>query len=157
VIRKVGADIGRRVVDMRRRAREINATISGSALSPVCGLPGGVSRALSEEDRERIRDVADDAVEFARFTLKTFDDLVLENTQYLELITGDVYYHQTYYMGLVDDDNRVNFYDGTLRVVDPEGNEFARFHPRDYLDHLEEVPVPWSYMRLLYLKSIGWA
>ncbi len=156
VLRKVGAEIGRRVIDTRKKAREINATISGSALSPVCGLPGGVSRPLSQEDRARIAEVAKDAVDFAKFTLKTFDDVVLGNSQYIELITGDVYYHRTYYMGLVDDENKVNFYDGTLRIVDPEGNEFTRFHPRDYLDHLEEIPVPWSYMKLLYLKSIGW-
>jgi len=156
VIRKVGVALARQVIHVRKRVREINTTISGSALSPVCGLPGGVSRAMNDDDRKRVAEVAEEAVEFAKFTLKTFDDLVLNDSRYREMITGDVYRHRTYYMGLVDDDNRVNFYDGTLRVVDPEGSEFAKFHPRDYLDHLEEMPVPWSYMKLLYLKAKGW-
>jgi F420-non-reducing hydrogenase large subunit len=34
---------------------------------------------------------------------------------------------QTYYMGMVDEKNRVSFYDGEMRVVDPEGAEFEKF------------------------------
>jgi F420-non-reducing hydrogenase large subunit len=30
-------------------------------------------------------------------------------------------------MGLVDEKNRVNFYDGKLRVTSPSGKEFAKF------------------------------
>jgi len=30
-------------------------------------------------------------------------------------------------MGLVDAQNKVNFYDGLIRVVDPTGKEYARF------------------------------
>ncbi len=30
-------------------------------------------------------------------------------------------------MGMVDDQNKVNFYDGMIRVVDPAGKEYAKF------------------------------
>ncbi len=59
-------------------------------------------------------------------------------------------------MGLVDKNNKVNFYDGKVRVVDPDGKEFIKFEARDYLKHLEEIPIPWSYLKVLYLKDIGW-
>jgi F420-non-reducing hydrogenase large subunit len=36
------------------------------------------------------------------------------------MITSDAYAHQTYYMGLVDENNHVNFYDGKVRVVSPK-------------------------------------
>ena len=36
----------------RNKAREIIARISGSALYPVFGLPGGISKSLSSEDRD---------------------------------------------------------------------------------------------------------
>jgi len=156
VIAKVGLDIGKKVIDIRKRVRGINATISGSSLYPVCGLPGGISKGLTEEDRANIKDVTKDVVEFAKFTLKIFEDVVLKNKKYVDLITGDIYYHKTYYMGLVDDDNKVNFYDGKIRVVDPQGNEFVKFSAKDYLQHLEERVEPWSYLRILYLKDIGW-
>lgn len=156
VIKKVGVDIGKKVIDMRKRVRGVNATISASSLYPVCGLPGGISKPLKKEEVEKIKKVAKDAVEFAQFTLKLFDDVVLKNKTYLDLITGDIYYHQTYYMGLVDDNNKVNFYEGKIRVVDPNGNEFAKFDVHDYQKYVEEMAVPWSYLRILYLKDVGW-
>jgi F420-non-reducing hydrogenase large subunit len=156
VIGKVGVEIGKKVIDIRNRVRGINATISASSLYPVCGLPGGISKSLNEEDRANIKAVTKDTVEFAKFTLKIFNDVVLKNKKYVDLITGNIYYHKTYYMGLVDKNNKVNFYDGKVRVVDPEGKEFIKFEAKDYLKHLEETPVPWSYIRMLYLKSIGW-
>ncbi|MFH1857284.1 MAG: nickel-dependent hydrogenase large subunit, partial [Candidatus Omnitrophota bacterium] len=75
---------------------------------------------------------------------------------YVGLVTGDVYKMESYYMGLVDDNNKVNFYDGHIRVVDPGGNEFARFHPRDYTSHIEEIVLPWTYLKFPYLKKVGW-
>jgi F420-non-reducing hydrogenase large subunit len=156
VIGRVGNDIGKKVIEIRSKVRRINALISGSPLFPVCGLPGGVSKLLTEEDRTNIKSVTKDAVEFAKFTLKIFDDVVLSNDKYVELITGEHYTNKTYYMGLVDEKNRLNFYDGKIRVVDPEGNEFIKFEAKDYLKHLEERVEPWSYVKLLYLKDIGW-
>lgn len=156
VIGKVGIEIGKKVIEIRKKTREINATISGSSLYPVLGLPGGISKGLNKEEIDNIKKIAKDNVEFAKFTLKIFDDVVLKNKKYVDLITGDVYYHKTYYMGLVDEKNKVNFYDGKVRVVDPDGNEFIKFEGNEYLEHVEELAVPWSYLRILYLKNIGW-
>jgi F420-non-reducing hydrogenase large subunit len=80
----------------------------------------------------------------------------LKNTDYLNLIVSDAFTHKTYYMGLVDDQNRVNFYNGSIRVVTPEGEQFAKFLPQDYLEHVAEHVEPWSYVKFCYLKSIGW-
>lgn len=156
VIAKVGIEIGKKVIDIRNRVRGVNAIISASSLYPVCGLPGGITKPLSEEDRANIRAVTKDALEFAKFTIKIFDDIVLTNKKYVDLITGDVYYHKTYYMGLVDENNKVNFYDGKVRVVDPDGKEFVKFEAKDYLKVLEETALPWSYLRVIYLKEVGW-
>ncbi|MFH1672799.1 MAG: Ni/Fe hydrogenase subunit alpha [Pseudomonadota bacterium] len=156
VIDKVGAEIGKQAINMRKRVRGVNSTISGSALYPVCGLPGGNSKTLTEEEKAEIQLVTKDAVEFAKLTLKIFDELVLKNKRYAELLTSDVFYHRTYYMGMVDDQGKVNFYDGKIRVVDPHGKEFVRFSAKDYLKHLEERVEPWSYLKMLYLKNIGW-
>ena len=49
--------------------------------------------------------------------------------------------------------NKVTFYDGTLRVVDPAGQEFLAFHARDYLGHIAEHVEPWSYMKFCFLPS----
>jgi F420-non-reducing hydrogenase large subunit len=50
----------------------------------------------------------------------------------------------------------VAFYDGQIRVVKPDGEEFVKFDGRDYLNHIEEHAEPWSYLKFPYLKAIGW-
>jgi F420-non-reducing hydrogenase large subunit len=64
--------------------------------------------------------------------------------------------HQTYYMGLVDENNHVNFYDGQVRVTGPDGAELVKYAPKDYLDVVAEHIEPWSYLKFPYLKQVGW-
>ena len=156
VIGKVGAEIGLKVINMRSHCHEMLKMMSGRSIHPVFSIPGGVSKGLTEEERKRVEEVAREAVEFAHFTLKIFDDIVLANSEYVKLITSDAYAHRTYSMGLVDENNRTNFYDGKIRVVDPDGKEFAKFEAKDYQDHLEEHVEPYTYLKFPYLKNVGW-
>jgi F420-non-reducing hydrogenase large subunit len=156
VIGKVGVDVGKKVISMRRRLRELISYLGGKVIHPVFGLPGGVSKGIALEDLPKFREVANDGLEFAKFTLQVFKDIVLKNDSYVKMITSDTYTHKTYYMGLVDENNKVNFYDGKVRVVDPNGKEFIKFAPQQYLDHIAEQVEPWSYVKFPYLKTIGW-
>jgi F420-non-reducing hydrogenase large subunit len=95
-------------------------------------------------------------IEFARFTLKIFDDVVLANKDYVDIIVNGPYNLNIHSMGLVDENNKVNFYDGKVRVVDTLGNEHCKYAPDDYLEYIEERVEPWSYLKFPYLKKIGW-
>ncbi len=156
VVAKVGVEVGKRVISMRRKLRDLTALAAGKAVHPVFGLPGGVAKRLTEADRERFRSVAAETVDFAQFTLEIFEKVVLENSDYVDLITADFFTHRTHYMGMVDANNRVNFYEGSLRVVTPEGKEVVKFAPEKYLDHIAERVEPWSFMKFCYLKQPGW-
>ena len=156
VIAKVGLEVGTRVIAMRRRLRELITLTGGKVIHPVFGLPGGVAKRIKPEEQARFKEVAAEAVEFGKFTLQLFEDVVLKNPEYVNLIVSDAYTHRTHYMGLVDGANKVNFYDGDVRVVSPEGKEVAKFAPQRYLDYVAEHVEPWSYMKFCYLKPIGW-
>ncbi|MGA7677277.1 MAG: Ni/Fe hydrogenase subunit alpha [Dehalococcoidia bacterium] len=156
VIAKVGLELGGAVIKTRMQNHRIIHMLGGRAVHPVFGLPGGVSKGLNEDERKEVEQIAKDSVEFAKLSLKVFDDIVLKNKEYVDMIVSDAYTHHTYYMGLVDEKNRVNFYDGKVRVVDPDGKEFAKYSPREYLDHVAEHVEPWSYMKFPYLKKVGW-
>jgi F420-non-reducing hydrogenase large subunit len=153
----LGPDLGKKALAMRKRVREINGLLSGSPLYPVCGLPGGISKCLTGEAQTKIRDSARDAVDFSKVVLKVFHEGVLSDKMYQALLQDEDMAHKTYYMGLVDEKDRVNFYDGEIRVVDPDGKEYVRFGPKDYEAHLEERVEPGTYMKPLYLKNIGWS
>ncbi|MCS6993972.1 MAG: Ni/Fe hydrogenase subunit alpha [Anaerolineales bacterium] len=156
VIRKVGLEIGSKVIQMRKYGHETVEIIGGRKVHPASAIPGGITKILSEEERKHIEEMGRWAVEFALFSLKAFKDIVLANPTYLDLIVGDVYTHRTYYMGLVDENNKVNFYDGKVRVVDPEGKEFCKYEPKDYMHHIAEHVEPWTYLKFPYLKQVGW-
>ncbi|MCX6152678.1 MAG: Ni/Fe hydrogenase subunit alpha [Candidatus Kapabacteria bacterium] len=156
VIQKVGIDIGKRVIGTRRQLRELITYLGGKVIHPVLGLPGGVAKRLAPEDLPKFKEIAKEGLDFALFTLQVFKDIVLKNEEYVKLITSDAYTHETYYMGLVDENNKVNFYDGLIRVVDPSGKEYAKFHTHDYLDYVAEHVEPWSYIKFNYLKPLGW-
>ena len=156
VIAKVGIETGQKVIAMRRKLRDLIALAAGKAVHPVFGVPGGVSKALTAADAAQFQQVAAEAVEFARFTLDLFQKVVLANQEYVDLIKSDLFTHRTYYMGMVDEQNRVTFYDGALRVVAPDGHQWARFDPANYAQYLGEHTEPWSYMKLCYLKALGW-
>ncbi len=156
VIGKVGLNIAGQVIRVRRECRQLMETMMGKVIHPVFGLPGGVSKGITDEERRKFLETAGFAVDFAQFALQLFDDVVLANQQYVDLILNGAYAHKTYYMGLVDEKNRVSFYDGMVRVVDPEGNEFAKFASRDYARHIAEHVEPWTYITFPFLKNVGW-
>jgi len=156
VIQKVGMEIAGKVIRVRREVRQMLETMMGKVIHPLFGLPGGVSRGITEEERQQFLETANFTLEFSQFALQLFEDVVLSKQAYVDLILSDAYTHKTYYMGLVDEDNHVNFYDGMVRVVDPEGLEFAKFHPRDYKEHIAEHVEPWSYVTFPFLKKVGW-
>jgi len=156
VIGKVGVEVGKRVIGMRKELRDLISLLGGKVIHPVFGLPGGVAKPMAPAEQPRFVEAAKNAVEFALFTLSVFDQVVLKNKEYVDVITSEMYTHRTYYMGLVDAKNRVNFYDGRIRVVDPQGKEFGVFTAREYLEAIAEHVEPWSYVKFPYLKKIGW-
>jgi F420-non-reducing hydrogenase large subunit len=156
VIAKVGMELSKAVITTRARNHRIIQMLGGRAVPPVFGLPGGISKGLNEEERKEVEQIARDSVAFAQLSLKVFDDIVLKNKAYVDMILSDAYTHHTYYMGMVDDKNKVNFYDGKVRVVDPDGKEFLKYAPSEYLNHIAEHVEPWTYIKFPYLKKIGW-
>ncbi len=156
VIAKAGLDAGRKVIELRKRAQRSVALIGGKAIHPVTSLPGGLAKPLTREERDEIAEHGRFFVEFAKFTLGILEAIVLKNQAYVDLILSDTYTHRFYSMGTVDANNKVNFYDGMIRIVDPAGKEFVKFHARDYLDVLAEHIEPWTYLKFPFLKKVGW-
>ena len=156
VINKVGVEIGTEVLKQRRIAQEIQALLGGHQTHVVLVNPGGVNRGLSEEERKDIEKKAKGFVEFAKFSLKIFNDVVLGNKEYVDIILNGPYSLTLHSMGLVDENNKVNFYDGKVRVVDTTGKEHCKYAPEDYREFVAERVEPWSYLKFPFLKKIGW-
>lgn len=156
VIHKVGLEIGGKVIQARKYGHTVVEMLGGRKVHPCTSIPGGVTKGLTEEERQKIEGMGRWGIEFAQFSLQLFNDLVLGNQGYVDLILGDVYTHRTHYIGLVDEQNRVNFYDGKVSVVDPDGQRLGKYAPAEYTDWIAEHVEPWTYLKFPYLKQVGW-
>lgn len=156
VIHKVGLEIGGKVIQARKYGHSVIEMIGGRKVHPCSAIPGGMTKGITEEQRREIETMGRWAVDFALFSLDLFDQLVLQNSAYLELIIGDTYTHRTYYMGTVDENNHVNFYDGMIRIVAPDGEPLGSYPPHQYTDWIAERVEPWTYLKFPYLKKVGW-
>lgn len=156
VVRKLGREAGARVMGLLSENHEIAKIIGGRYIHSVGALVGGMSKPITEDERERIEQIARNSIETSKFSLKLFEDLVLKNKIYMDMILSDAFTHQTYYMGLVDENNCINFYDGKVRVVTPDGKELLKYSAEQYLDVIAEHIEPWTYLKFPYLKAIGW-
>ena len=91
LIKEIGLDIGKKVIDIRKRNRDIIRLIASKAPHPEGGLPGGVPRGITEEERIWIKKTAADSVEFSKFAVQLFKDKVLKNKNNLDLGSSDAY------------------------------------------------------------------
>jgi F420-non-reducing hydrogenase large subunit len=156
VLARVGPEVGGRVLETRKRCHRVVEIIGGRAIHPCTAVPGGMTKKISGEERAEIESTARAMVEFGRFSLDLFDSLILGNPGYVEMITGPTYRHETYSMGLVDNAGMVNFYDGQVRIVGPEGHTHGQYNPADYREWIAEHVEPWTYLKFPYLRKIGW-
>jgi F420-non-reducing hydrogenase large subunit len=156
IIHKVGLEIGGKVLQCRKYGHTVIEMIGGRKVHPCTSIPGGQTKGITEEQRKEIEQMGRWAIEFAQFSLKLFNDIVLSNKAYVDLILGDIYTHKTHYIGMVDENNKINFYDGKVSVVDPDGKRLGKYGPEDYTDWIAEHVEPWTYLKFPYLKKVGW-
>ena len=156
VIGKVGLEMGKEVIKHRGYGQKTIEIIGGRPIHPVTGIPGGQSKGITEEEQAEIRTMAASCVEFAKTTLGVFHSVLLKDDTYKRFISEQAQMLPTYYMGLVDHEGSINFYDGDVRIVGPDGSEFAQVPAPEILGLIEERTEPWTYVKIPYLKDVGW-
>ncbi len=160
LIQKVGVEVGREVLRKRACAVKIFELLGGKPSHPVSALPGGWSKAINEEERDQILAWGNELVELGKLTLQVFEDIVLKNEKYMELVTGDMYKVVLNYLGGTNEEGILDsYYDPKVyHVIDTQGQEIINFkaNSKEYLDYIAERVLPWSYLKMPYLKTIGW-
>jgi F420-non-reducing hydrogenase large subunit len=156
VVRKLGQEAGAKIIAARKRNHHVIEAIGGRGIHPAGGLPGGWSKPVSEAIRAEAEKAARENIEFALWSLELLQRLLAQDVALNELVMGDTYLHRTYSMGTVDANDKHNFYDGMIRVVDPEGQQYLKYHPRDHATHIAERVEPWSFIKFPYLRAVGW-
>lgn len=156
VMAKLGRETVLRFIACRKRNHGVLERLGGRGIHLVAGVPGGWSRKLEKDDAAAVRDAAALNVEFALFTLDLFERTVLHDARFLEMLHDACFIQPAYSMGTVDASNRLNLYDGFIRITDPDGAEYARYPSVKYVDHIAEHVESWTYLKFPYLRNVGW-
>ncbi len=144
-------DIAKQVVHMRHLGAKMLENFAGRAIHPTFSLPGGVSKPMTEAERQEMLAHAKELLEFAKFTVKFAKENVFP--KYLDAIQklGVI---QVGYLGTVTDDGALDFYDGKLRLMKPDGS-FDDFTYDQYVDYIGEHVEPWSYQKFPFARKWG--
>ena len=144
-------DIAQQVVRYRHLTARLLESFAGRAIHPTFSLPGGVSKPMTEKERQEMLPAAKELLEFSKFTIKFAKENVFP--KYLDAIKT-IGVIKVGYIGTVTDDGALDFYDGKIRLMQPDG-AYEDFKYEDYTDFLGEHVEPWSYQKFPYAKKWG--
>jgi len=150
-IAQANPEIGRKVVRNRHLGSQMLNIISGKSIHPVTAVPGGFSKPLTETERQKALKMAQEVLEFAKFSMKFAKESIFP--KYMDTIKS-LAVIKTGFMGTVAPDGSMNCYDGKLRLMKPSG-DYTDFTYDKYTDYISEKVLPWSYMKFPYAKSWG--
>jgi F420-non-reducing hydrogenase large subunit len=144
-------DIAKQVVHLRHLTAQILEQFAGRAIHPTFSMPGGVSKPMTEAERSEIKEHAKEFLDFSLFTIKFAKENVF--AKYMDAIKA-LGVIEVGHIGTVTDDGALDFYDGKIRLMKPDGT-YDDFAYDEYLDHLGEHVEPWSYQKFPYAKAWG--
>ncbi|MBC8401649.1 MAG: Ni/Fe hydrogenase subunit alpha [Candidatus Marinimicrobia bacterium] len=150
-IAQANPEIGQKVIRNRHLGAQMLEIISGKSIHPVTAVPGGFSKPLTEKERAEMIPMAEEVLEFAKFTMGFAKESIfpkyLDTVKSLGVIT-------TGFLGTVTDDGTLNLYDGKLRLMKPDGT-YDDFAYEQYADFISEKVEDWSYLKFPYAKTWG--
>lgn len=144
-------DIGKRAITLRSFGAKILDVIGKREVHILSTILGGIINPLKERERQGLLQEAEDSFTVAKEALALGKELFEKNWADFRK-AGD---YKTHYMALTKD-NALEFYDGKVRIIDPEGTIMSEFTAQDYMEHLEEKTYAWTYAKFAYLKALGW-
>ena len=140
-------------VKLRSLGQTIIKKLGGKKVHPNAAIAGGMTTALSAEDRDYFLKQIDWALADAKTGLKILKDYIDKNQKVVDSFAR----FPSAYMGLVDKDNNLELYDGNLRLIDSKGVVLEdQFDPTRYLDIIAEYVEDWSYMKFPFYKNLGY-
>jgi NAD-reducing hydrogenase large subunit len=142
----------RRGIRLRKFGQEIIEVLGSRRIHTPWAVAGGVREPFDRSKRDYLMGWIPEAKETARLALDTLKTL----HEKFELEIPNFGNFRSLFVGLVDKDGGLEYYDGTLRVMDGAGNIIAdRIDPKDYREHFGEAAESWSYLKFPYYKPLG--
>jgi NAD-reducing hydrogenase large subunit len=146
-------ELGRAGVALRRFGQTIIELLGDKRIHPGWVVPGGVTEPLAQAKRDQILGMIPEAYANLKLALSWYK-LVAENFRpEIEVFAN----FPSLYMGLINEDESIEFTDGALRLIDCKGEIVAdRISAAQFPEMIGEAVEPWSYTKFAYYKPLGY-
>jgi len=140
-------------VKLRAFGQKIIETLGDKRVHPNAAIPGGMNKALSPDKRDEILSQVDDIIADCQFAIDLVKEYYAQHSEEAASFAS----FGTGYLGLVDNEGNVEYYDGKLRLKDSRGITLEdNVAPENYLSIIEERVEDWSYLKFPYYKKLGY-
>ena len=145
-------EIARRGVLLRKYGQEVIRITAGKRVHGTGAIPGGVNKALTEDERSALAADAYQMVAWARDAVALVKKLHMSNVALYNSFGA----FRSNMLSLVAPDGGLDLYHGALRARDAAGKIlFDHVEYDRYWDRITEEVKPWSYMKFPYLRELG--
>ncbi len=146
-------ELAKKGVMLRAFGQKIIEYLGGKRVHPNAAVPGGMNRALESNKRDEILRGIDGIIADSQFAVNLIrsyaEEHAAEFNEFANFTTG--------YLGLIDRQGNVDYYDGKLRLKDSKGFMLEEsISPENYLSFIEEKVEDWSYLKFPYYKKFGY-
>ena len=145
-------DIAKKGILLRKYGQEVIRLTAGKRVHGTGAVPGGVNRALTDDERKELLKDAYQMIAWSRDAVRIIKELHQQDPALYDHF-GTV---RSSFMGLVAPDGSLDLYHGVLRARDADGR--ILFDQVDYQTYdrlITEEVKPWSYMKFPYFTAMG--
>jgi NAD-reducing hydrogenase large subunit len=146
-------ELGRGGVALRRFGQHIIELLGKKRIHPGWVVPGGVTEPLSGAHRDEILSMIPDAYKNIQYALNWYKQIVPNFKTEIETFAN----FPSLFLGLVNEEESVEFTDGALRLSDAEGNIVKDgILASQFEENFGEAVEPYSYVKFPYYKPLGY-
>ena len=146
-------DLGLAGIGLRRFGQHIIELLGNKRIHPGWVVPGGVTEPLTSAHRDEILSMLPEAYANVQLALTAYKQIAGNFKQEIGVFAN----FPTNYLGLINEDESIEFTDGALRLIDPAGaiieDGITAHH---FPDVIGEAVENYSYTKFVYYKPLGY-
>jgi NAD-reducing hydrogenase large subunit len=146
-------DLGLAGIGLRRFGQHIIELLGKKRIHPGWVIPGGVTEPLSSEHRDEILAMLPEAYRNIQLALTTYKQIAGNFKPEIEVFAN----FPSNYLGLINEDESIEFTDGALRLIDPTGKIIEDgITAHRFTEQFGEAVEDYSYTKFVYYKPLGY-
>lgn len=146
-------ELGRAGIGLRRFGQHIIELLGDKRIHPGWVVPGGVTEPLSEAKRDEILAMIPEARAAVQLAIKSYKEITYRFADEMAHFAN----FPSMFLGLIGEDESVEFTDGALRLIDANGNIVADgITAKKFTEVMGEAVEPYSYTKFVYYKPFAY-